>query len=194
MTDEVDLRLKFPEMDPVEKLPALGMIAGIGLRLFGTRDHDDETSSYVTTRWVWAVLLPLFALGAYRVVRTAQGLILLGRVRLSTAARLWNALVLSAILAGAGCYVWRTYTRSPEYIARTKLTEGRRLAEQGNLPEAARRYCEVAVGESGQVPAAQERCSKCWMVPSEKHPLPSRLRSFRFSQTSVVTIPGSGER
>jgi hypothetical protein len=103
---EIDLFERFPEMTPVRGVPTLGRINGFGLGLYGARDHDPETATYVTTQCISALFIPVLALGAYRVFNHPEGgWIILGRVPLSTFARSWNVLILLAVL-GRGWFSW----------------------------------------------------------------------------------------
>jgi len=47
-----ELRRKFPEMRPIKNAPWLGSINGFGLGLYGKRDFDAESQTYVKTRCI----------------------------------------------------------------------------------------------------------------------------------------------
>ena len=108
---------RFPEMQPGRK-PALGNVYGIGTTLIGRRDYDVETGSYVGTHCVTVFFIPLFAIGAYRVVDApGGGWYCLGKVPLSGFARVAGVSVLMALLAIGGGVWWKHHTGTPEYAA-----------------------------------------------------------------------------
>lgn len=171
MSDGFDPRVKFPDLTPVDKPPKLGMIAGIGLALDGPRDHDEETGSFVVTHWFRLWILPLFALGAYRLIATEAGLYMLGRVPLSAAAKLWNCLVLAAVVVGSGGYGWHVHVNSPEYRAKTTLAQAATAQAAGDLPEAARLFGAVATGDTTHAAAACAALQTLLDGPLRERPL-----------------------
>ena len=62
-----ELRLKFPDFQPISSSPSLFPLNGIGCKCYGKRDLDLQTGTYVTTHFVCFAFIPLFALKAYRV-------------------------------------------------------------------------------------------------------------------------------
>ena len=153
---EINLTEKFPELQPISSLPALWDIFGFGMGLYGNRDFDEETGSFVKTHYITALWVPLLALRSYRVVETNQGLLVLGRQPISTFSRLWNYVLVSCLLVIVGARVWSSYTNSPDYIASQKLAKAGRLVESGELVEAAQLYREVALGSTSHTVAARE--------------------------------------
>src|SRR6516225_3085693 len=125
---DIDLASKFPDMRPLKKVPSLVFINGCGTTVYGTRDYDDETGTYVTTHCFCLLLVPVVALGAYRVARDGPTWFFLGRVPLSTFARLWNSLVFGALLLAVGLVGWHFYSDTPEYRAGRRLAEADRAA------------------------------------------------------------------
>ena len=72
-------------------------VNGVGTSLFGSRDRDEETGTYVTTLCACFAFIPIIALAAYRV--TAAGgntYYFLGKTRLSAVAKAWNAFIMAA--------------------------------------------------------------------------------------------------
>ena len=61
------IRRKFPHLQPLKRTPSLMTVNGIGLRMCGRRDYDKDTQTYVKTRCVSLLYLPLFALDSYSV-------------------------------------------------------------------------------------------------------------------------------
>src|ERR1044071_7000646 len=91
------LRTRFPEMRPVKRAPALMRVNGIGTGMYGRRDSDFETATYVKTHCLCFVFLPIFALGAYRVADAERGWYFFGKERLSGFAKACNR----AVIAGS---------------------------------------------------------------------------------------------
>ena len=87
---QVDLNAKFPSMTPIKKAPPLFLLNGCGLGMYGRRDFDKETQTYIAT-WCFALLIPIFALRAYRVAKAEQGWYFIGREPLSPFARRSNS-------------------------------------------------------------------------------------------------------
>jgi len=144
--DEV-LAERFPDLTRTKRPPSLGSINGVGTTLYGRRDYDPETHSYVATHYFVLVFIPLVALGAYRVVDApGGGFYCLGRVPLSNLARSWNKLLLSLlVLVGLGIG-WAVYTSSPEYQAGQLLAEARAAEEAGDVEAAVGRYGRLVGG------------------------------------------------
>ena len=72
---------RFPDLQPGKKPSGLGSVNGIGTTLIGNRDYDGEAGTYVVTHAV-SLLVPIFALAAYRVANSENGWFCLGRVPL----------------------------------------------------------------------------------------------------------------
>lgn len=80
-----------PDMQPLVFVPSLGTINGVGWMVYGGRDFDSETGTYVKTHVFTIAFIPLFAIAAYRVADAANGgWYFLGTERLSPFARNWN--------------------------------------------------------------------------------------------------------
>lgn len=155
---DFDWSERFPDMRPVRSAPALVRVNGIGCGVYGSRDHDPETSTYVTTYCFSLLFIPILALTAYRVANAPSGgWYFLGRVPLSGLARTWNALVLLGILVAAGLIGWESYTTSTDYVAGRRLAEADKLAADGQIPGAASLYRDVATGRSSHASVAAER-------------------------------------
>ncbi len=92
-----DLQERLPELVPGESPPSLSSINGVGFKLYGARGHDSETDSHVAT-WCFCILLvPVFALRAYRVNQIEGGeYYCFGREPLSTFANTMNVVMLIA--------------------------------------------------------------------------------------------------
>jgi tetratricopeptide (TPR) repeat protein len=152
---ENELEQRFPNMRPIRSMPTLSTVNGIGCMLIGGRDHDPETGTYIKTHAFCLLFVPLLNLGAYRVANAPQGgWYFIGREPLSGLARAWNWMVLCLVLGGIGLGLWINHTNSPEYQARKKVAEADRLAEAGEVKEAAKLYREVARGSTSEAGTA----------------------------------------
>ena len=109
------------DYEPINSAPGLFSIYGCGLSLYGSRDKDPDTSSHVATRFITLVYFPLFAIGAFRIAKTAQGSFYLGKTTLSSVTRVWNYVVFAALLALFGTGYWQSHITSPEYIAEKRM-------------------------------------------------------------------------
>jgi tetratricopeptide (TPR) repeat protein len=166
MSDEIDLKEKFPELTRVKAAPALFTINGCGLRLYGHRDADAETKTYVMTYCLCFIFIPIVALRAYRVSNAGNGAwYFIGKQPLSGFAKGWNMLLASTLAACICMGMWTAHTHSPEYIARKHLETANTLNEEGNFKRAALEYCVVAnsrtsyaaEGQAGVMKIAQEQ-------------------------------------
>jgi tetratricopeptide (TPR) repeat protein len=152
--NRVDFAQKFPQMKPGKGTPTLTRINGCGVGMYGSRDHDAETETYVSTWCASIVFVPVLCLRAYRVSKAARGWYFIGREPLSTLAKGWNALVLLCILAGVGLFQYDAYTSSPAYKAKKQMSAAHEYVAAGQLFRAARIYQTLAVSNSDQAAAA----------------------------------------
>lgn len=98
---EGDLFKRFPNMKPISGPLVLASINGCGTGIHGSRDRDPETGSYVTTRCLTLVFVPVIPLCAFRIADAETGgWYFLGKEPLSTLCRTWNWLLL--VLAPEG--------------------------------------------------------------------------------------------
>jgi cellulose synthase operon protein C len=94
---------------PLQGAPALFSLNGFGTRIYGSRDRRQD-GSYVGTRYVTALFIPVLPLDAFHMADAAAGShSFYARAPLSRVARLWQwtasiALVLAA--AGGGVYAY----------------------------------------------------------------------------------------
>src|SRR4051812_23498202 len=107
---DVDLSAKFPDLRPDRSIPPVRNILGFGLFLYGDRDYDLETESFVRTLWLCVLYFPLFALRAYRTAPGDQGWVVLGREPLSTGAKLSSLMLVLLASFGGGYSGYRAYT------------------------------------------------------------------------------------
>src|SRR5262249_34850739 len=142
------LHERFPDMQPITAPPALTTVNGIGMSVYGNRDYDAETRTYVKTQVFCLLFLPLFCVKAFRVADAPQGWYFIGRVPLSALAKAWNVLMILLIAGGIGLGSWAYHTNTPDYKARKKLEAGDQLAADGKIEEAAKLYRDVATGST----------------------------------------------
>lgn len=156
MSDEnIDLKAKFPDMEPIKNAPSMFTLNGFGLKIYGRRDEDRETRTYVTSRCICAIFIPIFWLDAYR-VHPAGGnsYYFLGRHPLSGACKLWNMLVISIGCVFGGYAYWDVHTHSPEYIAARHLDDARALKAAGKYPESLTKLSTVLGMRTSNMAAA----------------------------------------
>jgi hypothetical protein len=152
-----NLESKFPDLRPVRYPPPLFHFWGCGCGLYGSRDFDAETFSYVTTYCLSLLGIPVLALRAYRVAELQGGYGVIGRVPLSRCARAWNVLLLVAVAGVVAGLYWHRYTSSADYQAGRQLAQAERLAAEGQVAQAARLCQDVALGGTSQAGPAMER-------------------------------------
>ncbi len=143
------IRVKFPHLKPIKSPPSLATVNGIGLSVFGKRDFDAETNTYVKTRCFCFVFIPLIAIDAYRVADAgSRRWYFLGKDSLSTFARSWNMAVgcIAIFLALAGA--WSAYTDSPEYRAKQDIKRATAFMQTGEPIKAAGLYRQHLFGPS----------------------------------------------
>ena len=153
----VDFARKFPLMTPVKSAPSLILVHGCGVSLFGRRDPDDETGTFVATWCVALLFVPVLCLRAYRVARSPKGWYFLGREPMSGLAKLWNLVIVGGIAATVGIIQYNIYTSSPAYRAKLQMASAATLVSQGHLGQAAQVYQKLALAGADQ---SQEAASQ----------------------------------
>ena len=157
MEKEIDLQEHFPEMLPLTGAPTLHRINGCGTGMYGRRDEDLPTDSYIKTLCFSLLFIPVLALRAYRVSDVpGGGWYFLGRVPLSGLGRFWNLLVLGAVTITGGFFWWQNHITSPHYLGKQKVAHAESLRDQGKLKESAQLYLEVATKKTTSVWKARE--------------------------------------
>ncbi|MEX0703863.1 MAG: hypothetical protein WD069_17320 [Planctomycetales bacterium] len=188
MSDEIDLNEKFPEMRPVGSPPSLWTINGVGLSIYGRRDYDEETGTYVKTHALCCVFVPVFALGAYRVADAQRGWYFLGREPLSGLAKAWNWMVISGVACLAVFIAWASYLNSPDVAAQRRLDEAEKLVENGETLQAAQTLRAVVTGESGKAGVARQRLealvADSVRKADDEHGLAAAVELLEFADTA----------
>ena len=148
MERQIDLGEKFPGLQPISGPPKLFRVNGCGPAVYGRRDVDPETNTYVKTLCLAFLFVPVLALRAYRVADAQTGWYFLGREPLSRFARGWNTSVLALALVLSGAGLWNSYYGSETVQAARKPTLVRSQADD---PHPASRLAEILLaGRDGE--------------------------------------------
>ncbi len=97
---------------PISSAPALWGINGFGVRVYGERDPRPD-GTYVTTRYVTALFVPVLPLDAFRVSKSEDGWYFLGKESLSAVTRWWRRLMAVALVVGVLGGLVHHYLTSP---------------------------------------------------------------------------------
>lgn len=97
--------LTYEDLKPIDSAPSLSTFNGIGTKLYGRRDYDATTNSYIATLFFTVLFIPIFPIAAYRVIDAGGGYYrFLGKARLSRAAfiplAIWAFLLVLAMISG----------------------------------------------------------------------------------------------
>ena len=152
---EIDLEGRFPHLRPIRSAPSLFRINGCGATVYGTRDLDPETGTYVTTYCVCLLWIPILPLRAYRVADAEDGKYYLGREPLSGFAKLWNSLLVCVGLGLVGIFAFNAHVTSPEYLAGERMADAERLLADGRLVDAAEQYQAVIATRTSHADKAE---------------------------------------
>ena len=87
-------------MSRIDAAPGLRTVNGFGTMLYGNRDPDSRTGTYVATLYFCALFIPVIPLACYRVRNAGSGWQFLGKVRFGTVQK-WQLGVL-----GAALFIW----------------------------------------------------------------------------------------
>jgi hypothetical protein len=153
--DREQLQARFPQLKPISGPPSLVTVNGIGLVVYGARDHDGETGTFVKTRCLAVFFVPVLALDAYRVAKAQGGWYFLGKEPLSVVARAWNTLVALLLASAIALPQWEAYTTSPDYLARQELERAQGELAAGRLTPATHHLAAVAGGDTAATADAQ---------------------------------------
>lgn len=133
-----------PSMRPMRGKPPLFTINGFGVSLYGDRDRDPVTGTFVKTLFLTGLFVPVLALSSYRVANAPTGgWYFLGKEPLSPLAKGWTFLVLACALSVGGWAAWEVHTSSPEYRARQALAQAQALLAEGSRLEAAQQFARL---------------------------------------------------
>ncbi|MFK8001692.1 MAG: hypothetical protein AB8H86_19010 [Polyangiales bacterium] len=120
--------------------PSLSSINGIGTAIYGERDRAGD-GSYVTTHWIIALFVPIFPLGAYRVINNGGGsYTFFSKERLGPIARAWRFAMPALVMLGIAGLWFNSWYNSPERLVSVATEEARALEDAGNVDEALAAY------------------------------------------------------
>lgn len=150
-----NIRQRFPNLKPLGGVPSLFTLNGFGLGMYGRRDFDAETQTYIKTRCICALFIPLFALGAYRVADAgSRSWFFFGRESLSHFARSCNIAIGIAFVFLGLAGGWGIYTSSPQYKAQQEIKQAAADLKAGDAIKAAGTYRRQLAGPAA--PAARQ--------------------------------------
>jgi hypothetical protein len=72
----------FGNLRPISKAPSLRQVFGLGFKIYGHKDFDVETQSYLTTYYFVVLGIPVFPIRRYRVINEGNLYRFLGKARL----------------------------------------------------------------------------------------------------------------
>src|SRR5262245_49800535 len=158
------LKDKFPDLEPISHAPSLHTINGIGTGIYGRRDYDEETGTYVTTYCFCVLFIPVLALGAYRVADAPTGgYYFLGKAPMSALSKAWNALFVAVAVAGIGGGGFLSWYNLPDNVAQRQIAAAEKDMAAGDHAGAAKTLEQVALGRTKQAGPARERLEK-WLA------------------------------
>jgi len=138
---QAELLQRFPKLQLIKSPPGLARVNGIGTTMFGKRDYDSDTDTYVSTLCFSVLFIPLICLRAYRVAKARSGgWYFIGREPLSTFAKSWNLLLVAGIAATLAGVQYSQYISTPGYQAKMQMTRAHNMVAQGKLADAAKTY------------------------------------------------------
>lgn len=140
-----ELYQRFPNLKPISGAPPLFTLNGVGLTIYGHRDSDAETRTYVKTHCMVIFFVPVLALGAYRVAKDpdGSGWYFIGKEPLSRFAKLANLAVLFIIFGLIGSGLLEGYRNDPSRRAAKDLAAAEQLFNQEAWPQAANAYIQA---------------------------------------------------
>jgi hypothetical protein len=90
-------RLTYEGVKEIDRAPAMETIYGIGTKLYGKRDFDPESRSYIATLYFTILYIPIIPIAAYRVIDAgANAYRFLGKVVLTQRQRTYRWVMLGA--------------------------------------------------------------------------------------------------
>jgi len=136
-----NLRQKYPHLKPIKGPPSLLLVNGIGVGVVGKQDFDEETQTYIKTRCLCFVFIPVFAVDAYRVADAgSRRWYFLGKESIPPFWRSWNMAMGFLLLIGVLAIGWDIHTSSPAYIAGQEMKRAATLMQAGDSVKAAGVY------------------------------------------------------
>ena len=136
--DGVDLQSRFPGMKPIKGPPPLVRLNGFGTAMFGKRDLDPETGTYLKNYGLTLLFIPVLPLSSYRVADAPEGgWYFLGKEPIGGLARMLRITMMVVVaLTVLGLYSLAIYD-SNDARAERKLKAAAAAASEGDAFEAA---------------------------------------------------------
>lgn len=139
-----ELEQKFAAMRPIKSPPSLFTINGLGLGMYGKRAFDAATGTYIKTRCLCGLFVPIFPLDAYRVANAqGGGWYFLGKEKIAGFAKVWRWCVSVGVILAVATAIQTAHTRSPEYRAGKAREKAVAMASRGQPLEAADVYQDL---------------------------------------------------
>jgi hypothetical protein len=157
---QADPSAKFADLRGMKAPPRLYHFFGFGLYLYGDRDLDLETQSFVRTLCLCVLYIPVLAIRSYRVAPSDDGWSYLGVTEVSRSARLLSLASTVALLGGGGFIGAHAYFNAPSRVATRKLAEVDRFLALGQVREAAAILADVALGPTEHATPSAKRLAK----------------------------------
>jgi tetratricopeptide (TPR) repeat protein len=141
VTEHCDEWKAIEHLKPIDRAPSVSCINGIGTRMYGRRDFDPHTKSFVSTYYFVFFFIPIFPLACYRVIdHGARGWRFLGKVPFSGSNKIHMALAAIAVLfLVAGIFEDVQYSGSSAESARSTSTYGSAYQAPGSNSSATSR-------------------------------------------------------
>jgi hypothetical protein len=156
-----ELQARFPRMKPVRGAPPLFRLNGCGTAMFGSRNFDAHTGTYLKTYGLTLVFIPVLPFACYRVADAQEGgWYFLGKEPISGFARMARATVILGIIAAVAFAKFSADWKSPEAIVNRGLAAAAETAEKSGALDAAIQAHALAKLH----PTERDRCIKA-MAP-----------------------------
>jgi len=213
---ELEWKRRFPAMRPLKSPPLLFRLNGCGLGMYGKRALDPETGTYIKTRCLCLLFVPVLPLDSYRVADAESGWYFLGKHTPSVFARTWRLTVLLVLGVMIAAAVRDSHIKSPEYVSRQAREEAAALAGQGQALKAADVYRrlilegtgaagewraeiskllrqEIGSGDSSRAAAAVAYAETNRAVPGSREPLVADLAGVVLAASAAYENPAAVE-
>jgi hypothetical protein len=133
-------------LEPLSVAPTLLRFNGCGVALYGRRDARDD-GSYIATRYVTLLFIPVFPLDAFRVAPASSGYRFLGKALLDSRAHWVRRLLVAVGLAGAVVAASVGYLKSDRHQLKLRLADAAKLEsvvhDQKSSEAALERYEQI---------------------------------------------------
>lgn len=174
----IDIQDVFPDLRPINRAPTTFLLYMCGLTMYGSRDRDEQTRTEVTTHVLVILMVPLLALGAYRVQHQPGGMLILGRTPISGLARAWNFLVVITVAVAIAAGSWHAHTQSPEYTNGQSLERARQSLTDNQPKAAIPILMHVARSNTSHAKPARDELARCASSVATSDSAPDLIRAL----------------